>query len=142
MVSFFLLFCVQLAAKYYEMVLSAFVDEEPAGLLKLIDKWPPTVYKLQNVVTKVNYALEKEKDLQRQKDLTLALSKLLIFDRQYDKALDLYLRLGLDAFDLINQHGLEHFPSIAQRVLSFMRVNPEKVRIAKKKNQKKTSATL
>jgi vacuolar protein sorting-associated protein 41 len=116
----------QLSSKLYEIILSAFVDEDAAGFLKLIEKWPPAVYKLAHIVTKVSHALEKERDQQRQKDLTLALSKLFIFDRQYDKALDLYLRLGLDAFDLINQHGLEHFPSIGQRVLSFMRLSAEK----------------
>lgn len=116
----------QLSSKLYEIILSAFVDEDAPGFLKLVDRWPPSVYKLAHVVMKVSYALEKEREAQRQKELTLALSKLFIFDRQYDKALDLYLRLGLDAFDLVAQHGLEHFPSIAQRVLSFMRLNPEK----------------
>jgi len=62
----------------------------------------------------------------KQKELSLALTKLYILDRQHDKALELYLQLGLDAFDLIAQQGLDKFPSLQTRVLAFMKSNPDK----------------
>eukprot|EP01126_Amoeba_proteus_P049870 TRINITY_DN5851_c0_g1_i16.p1 TRINITY_DN5851_c0_g1~~TRINITY_DN5851_c0_g1_i16.p1 ORF type:complete len:820 (+),score=181.45 TRINITY_DN5851_c0_g1_i16:313-2772(+) len=102
----------------YEMVLSMLMNTDPEQFLHMIEKWPPTIYNLHNIIT----ALEEKERVGEIKgsSLLLALAKLYTYDKQFDKTLYIYLQLSYgDVFELISTHNL--FSKIGDKVLELMR---------------------
>ncbi|KAG8308451.1 Vacuolar protein sorting-associated protein 41 [Homalodisca vitripennis] len=91
----------------YEMVLYEFLKTDPEGFLSKIKEWPPVLY---NVPAVVNATLEHLLVVSQQtfKSVLLeALALLYSYDNKYDKALQMYLKLGHSGvFDLIAKHNL------------------------------------
>jgi hypothetical protein len=56
------------------MVLNDFLISDSAGFLRLVNTWPSTLYKLQNVINAVKDRIEKSKDPNTQKDLNMVRS--------------------------------------------------------------------
>jgi hypothetical protein len=106
-----------LSSKIYELVLNFFIVEDTAGLLSVLDKWPRDcgLFEPQTIITRIIDRLQ----IVEQVDLLHALAQLYIMIKQYDKALNVYLRLRQgDVFGLIKQYDL--YNSIKDKVLPLM----------------------
>ena len=67
-----------------------FVIDDPAGFLKTITEWSHTLYNIQNIIAQVKKRLVGSPGDECVMD---ALAKLYTYDKQYDKTLEIYLRL-------------------------------------------------
>lgn len=115
----------RLSEMIYEMVLNDFLKNNPHEFLVTINSWP-LVYKLQNIIAAVKDKLIRTEKKSDQHILHKALTVLYLHDKQYDNALDLYIRLGEDVFDLVTKHGAQHFRSLADKVLPIVKNNSGK----------------
>jgi len=114
----------------YEMVLNFFLNHDAKGFLKLVQDWPPSIYSVQTIINTVEEKDRLGEISEANSALLVALGVLYKNDKQYDKALSLYLRLGQKhcgdgvVFDLITTHNL--FDKIGDKVYELMKFNPEK----------------
>lgn len=72
----------------YEMVLYEYLQLDPVGFLRLVKEWPPTLYNTKAVINAINDHFNK-------KDANLLLEALAILyshEREYDRALTMYLK--------------------------------------------------
>ena len=100
----------------YEMVLNEFLQTDFGGFLNLIKEWPSDLY---NIQTLVNAVLDKLDRHREDRILLQCLGELYTYDKRYDKALDIYLRLKHnDVFQLIHKHNL--FDTISDKILLLM----------------------
>ncbi|XP_065201572.1 vacuolar protein sorting-associated protein 41 homolog [Planococcus citri] len=95
----------KLQPQYYEMVLYEFLKMEPENFLKILKEWPPKLYNIHAVI---NAVLERVvNDSNYKQTLLEALAILYTHSEQYDKALNMYLKLKhKDVFQLIHKHNL------------------------------------
>ncbi|KAK3916032.1 Vacuolar protein sorting-associated protein 41-like protein [Frankliniella fusca] len=94
----------RLDSTIYEMVLYEFLKLDAKGFLNILKEWSPDLYNVK-VVT----AALCEHCVQNEADTVLleALAILYSHDKQYDKALAVYLKLkNTDLFQLIRKHNL------------------------------------
>ncbi|XP_052869808.1 vacuolar protein sorting-associated protein 41 homolog [Anopheles cruzii] len=87
----------------YEMVLYEYLQLDPDGFLRLVKEWPPSLYNTKAVINAINDHFNK-------KDANILLEALAILyshEREYDRALTMYLKLQhKDVFELIATHDL------------------------------------
>ena len=105
----------------YEMVLQDFLRRDEEGFLELVRTWPPQLYTISTVVH-----LLIEQLLQSPDNTTLlrALATLYSYQRKYDKAMAMYLKLGHpDVFSLIRQHRL--FKAIEDKIQALLELDQE-----------------
>lgn len=87
----------------YELILNDFLNNDPGKFLETVTAWPPSLYKVQNIITAVREKLKKDSNEQ----LMDALAKLFTYNGEYDNTLLIYLRLKRgDAFGLIAERQL------------------------------------
>jgi len=107
---------VRLDPAIYEMVLFDFLKTNLDGFLNFIREWPSDLYNLTAVVNIVIEQLLVEPD---NPTLLRSLATLYSYQRKYDKAMAMYLKLGhKDVFTLIRQHRL--FKAIHDKILSLL----------------------
>ena len=112
----------RLGRPIYEMTLNHFLECDHRQLNQTVKDWPPELYGLDIVIPAV------EDHARREPDPTLlheTLAMLYTYDRQFDKALATYLRLGRgDVFGLIDTHNLFH--SIQDKIALLLAFDAEK----------------
>jgi len=100
----------------YEMVLYDFLKTDVEGFLNFIRLWPADLYNLSAVVNVVIEQLLVQPD---NATLLRSLATLYSYQRKYDKAMAMYLKLGhRDVFTLIRQHRL--FKAIHDKILALL----------------------
>ena len=105
----------------YEMVLFDFLKTDVDGFLAYIRQWPSDLYNLSAVVNVVIEELLVHPDNQT---LLRALATLYTFQRKYDKAMAMYLKLGhKDVFGLIRQHRL--FKDVHEKIVALMNLDQQ-----------------
>ena len=105
----------------YEMILFDYLKTDVEGFLKYIRLWSPDLYNLSAVV---NVVIEEL--LVRPDNLTLlrALATLYTYQRKYDKAMAMYLKLGhKDVFSLIRQHRL--FKDVHDKIVALISLDQQ-----------------
>ena len=112
---------LSLDAAIYEMILFDFLKTDVEGFLKYIRLWPSDLYNLSAVVNVVIEELLEQPDNQT---LLRALATLYTYQRKYDKAMAMYLKLGhKDVFSLIKQHRL--FKAVHDKILALMSLDQQ-----------------
>eukprot|EP00092_Neocalanus_flemingeri_P033946 GFUD01036912.1.p1 GENE.GFUD01036912.1~~GFUD01036912.1.p1 ORF type:complete len:874 (+),score=241.55 GFUD01036912.1:57-2678(+) len=107
---------VRLDPAVYEMVLYDFLKTDVEGFLNFIRLWSSDLYNLSAVVNVVIEQLLIQPD---NATLLRSLATLYSFQRKYDKAMAMYLKLGhRDVFTLIRQHRL--FKAIHDKILALL----------------------
>jgi hypothetical protein len=110
----------RLSRAEYEQVLAHFIAEDHEGLLATVKRWPADVYESRNVITAVQDRLAKAPSA----PLEQALGELLFQDRQYSRALDVFLRIRRpDLFQLLRAPAV--FDAAKDKVLRLMRCDAE-----------------
>jgi hypothetical protein len=105
----------------YEMVLLDFLRTDEEGFLELVRTWPSQLYSTSAVVHALIEALLQAPD---NATLLRALATLYSYQRKYDKAVAMYLKLGHpDVFNLIRQHRL--FKAIEDKVQALLELDQE-----------------
>eukprot|EP01119_Soliformovum_irregulare_P019120 TRINITY_DN5998_c0_g1_i1.p1 TRINITY_DN5998_c0_g1~~TRINITY_DN5998_c0_g1_i1.p1 ORF type:complete len:882 (+),score=254.78 TRINITY_DN5998_c0_g1_i1:60-2705(+) len=109
----------------YEMVLCHFLSsndpQDHKRFLGLVELWRSNLYQIKNVINALNQRIQEKSD----DYLMDALAKLYTFDKQFDKTLEIYLRLKRgNAFDLIKEHDL--FDSVRDKVALLMKYDAGK----------------
>ena len=85
----------------YEMVLNEFLLTDSERFLQLVREWPSHLYKVQTVINALLERLDRDRT---NTYLIRALGDLYSYERQFDKALSIYLRLKhKDVFQLIRK---------------------------------------
>ena len=104
----------QLPKLVYEIVLNNFLQYDHPRLLQTIREWPSTLYDVETVI---NAILDHLQQTDENTDvLNNALAELYAFAGQFDKALDIYLRLKRgNPFQLIEKYKL--FANIRDKVV-------------------------
>jgi len=109
----------KLDSAIYEMVLYDFLQTDAEGFLALIRKWPSDLF---NTIALSNAVLEHLRADPDNILLLRSLATLFTYQRKYDKAMEVYLRLRHeDVFVLIRQHRL--FKAIHDKIPSLMDLN-------------------
>lgn len=111
----------KLNPQVYEMVLYEYLNLDRTGLLSLIKEWPPNLYNTTAVINAIH-------DHYEQKDKNILLEALAILyshEREYDKALTMYLKLQhKDVFQLIKKHNL--YGAIRNMIVELIKLDEEK----------------
>lgn len=104
----------------YEMVLNAFLQDDPKGFLNLIKKWPCKVYNIPTVIS----AVQERLTLVPIPELRESLCELYILDKRYDKALNdlIEIKSKSRVFELIKNNKL--FGSIHDKLEVLMELDP------------------
>lgn len=111
----------KLNPQVYEMVLYEYLKLDRPGFLSLIKEWPPNLYNTTAVINAIHDHFEK-----KDKNILLeALAILYSHEREYDKALTMYLKLQhKDVFQLIKKHNL--YAAIHKMVVELIKLDSEK----------------
>ncbi|KAJ8313760.1 hypothetical protein KUTeg_008321 [Tegillarca granosa] len=110
-----------LSPAIYEMILNEFIQCDCEKFLKTLKEWPPTLYKIENIITATSEKLDRDRD---NKILLQALGELYGYERSFDKALAIFIRLKhKDVFTLIHKHNL--FNSISDKIVQLMEFDKE-----------------
>ncbi|XP_077978241.1 vacuolar protein sorting-associated protein 41 homolog [Glandiceps talaboti] len=105
----------------YEMILNDYLQTDIEGFHQLIKEWPHHLYDLMTIVNAVQERLSREPE---HKLLLRTLGELYTYDKRFDKALAIYLKLGhKDVFQLIHKHNL--FDSIQDKIVLLMEFDTE-----------------
>lgn len=112
-----------LSPALYELVLSAFLQADHPGFLRIIKEWPPQLYSVQAIINAViEYLLRNP----NQKTLLEALGALYTFVKQFDKALTIYVKLKHhDVFELITRHNLYKTITDKQLTIALVEVDTD-----------------
>ncbi|GFT96345.1 vacuolar protein sorting-associated protein 41 homolog [Nephila pilipes] len=112
---------VTLAKTVYEMILNEFLQHDQKGFLDLIRSWPSNLY---IVPTIINVVLEQLALYPQSKLLLESLSELYIYDKKFDKALNVLVEIGSKdrVFELIQNHN--QFANIHDKLETLMSLNP------------------
>ncbi|XP_033100786.1 vacuolar protein sorting-associated protein 41 homolog [Anneissia japonica] len=112
----------RLSKAVYEMILNDFLITDLKGFHRLIRSWPQDLYDLMTIVSAVKDLLRKFPD---DPILNQTLGDLYSYDKRYDKALAIYLKLGhKDVFALIQKHNLLH--SIQDKLVMLMELDGDR----------------
>ncbi|XP_070565310.1 vacuolar protein sorting-associated protein 41 homolog [Ptychodera flava] len=112
---------MRLSQAIYEMILNDYLQTDYEGFNKLIKEWPHTLYDLMTIVNAVQERLDRDPE---QPILLKTLGELYTYDKRYDRALAIYLKLGhKDVFQLIHKHNL--FDSIQDKIVLLMEFDTE-----------------
>ena len=112
---------LNLDAAIYEMILFDFLKTDVEGFLKYVRQWPSDLYNLSAVVNVVIEELLLQPDNQT---LLRALATLYTYQRKYDKAMAMYLKLcHKDVFSLIKQHRL--FKAVHDKILALITLDQQ-----------------
>ena len=112
---------VKLDPAIYEMILFDFLKTDVDGFLQYIRQWPHDLYNLSAVV---NVVIEELLLTPDNDTLLRALATLYTYQRKYDKAMAMYLKLGhKDVFSLIRQHRL--FRSVDDKVVALINLDQQ-----------------
>lgn len=113
----------RLGANVYAMVLNEFLQSDYVRFQQTIREWPPTLYDVRKIITAV---IEQHgKDPKGHGILMETLGELYTHDKQFDKALHIYLKLKRgDVFNLISKYNL--FDSIQDKIVLLMEFDAEK----------------
>jgi len=116
----------QLSDTVYEMVLSHFLKKDHIGFRDTIHTWPTNLYNMDNVITAVVDQLgEIHPEIgttERNETLLEALGYLYTLNKQYTKAVHVYLELQQnDVFDLVKK--LDLFEAVRDKILPLMQLN-------------------
>ncbi|GBM04489.1 Vacuolar protein sorting-associated protein 41 [Araneus ventricosus] len=105
----------------YEMILNEFLQLDQKGFLDLIRSWPSYLYSVPTIISVV---LEQLALYPQSKLLLESLSELYIFDKKFDKALNVLIEIGSKdrVFELIENHN--QFANIHDKVDILMSLNP------------------
>lgn len=111
----------KLNPQVYEMVLYEYLKLDRLGFLALIKEWPPSLYNTAAVINAIHDHFEK-----KDKNILLeALAILYSHEREYDKALTMYLKLQhKDVFQLIKKHNL--YNAIRNMIVELIKLDSEK----------------
>ncbi|XP_041366904.1 vacuolar protein sorting-associated protein 41 homolog [Gigantopelta aegis] len=111
----------KLSPAVYEMVLNEFLHTDEQRFYQLIKGWPQDLY---NIETIINVLLTRL-DFDRNNSILLqSLGQLYTYQRSFDKALAIYLRLQHpDVFQLIYKHNL--FDSISDKIIQLMKFDQD-----------------
>jgi vacuolar protein sorting-associated protein 41 len=111
----------KLNPQVYEMVLYEYLKLDRPGFLSLIKEWPPNLYNTTAVINAIHDQFEK-----RDKNILLeSLAILYSHEQEYDKALQMYLKLQhKDVFQLIRKHNL--YGSISKMIVELIKLDSEK----------------
>uniref|UniRef100_A0A1Q3FE53 Vacuolar protein sorting-associated protein 41 homolog n=1 Tax=Culex tarsalis TaxID=7177 RepID=A0A1Q3FE53_CULTA len=105
----------------YEMVLYEYLQLDPEGFLGLIKEWEPGLYNTKAVINAINDHFNK-------KDANILLEALAILyshEKEYDKALTMYLKLQhKEIFELIKRHDL--YSVIKDTIVQLIELDSEK----------------
>lgn len=111
----------KLNPQVYEMVLYEYLKLDREGFLSLIKEWHPNLYNTTAVINAIHDHFEKKDKL----ILLEALAILYSHERDYDKALKMYLKLQhKDVFQLIKKHNL--YGAIKQMIVELIKLDNEK----------------
>ncbi len=112
----------RLGRNMYEMVLNCFLTENHEQFMQTIKEWPPALYSIDKIIPAVEERLRKDPGAAV---LNETLAILYGNDKQFDKALAIYLKLGHgDVFGLIEKHNLFH--SIQDKIALLMNFDNKK----------------
>jgi len=107
---------IKLDPAIYEMVMFEFLKTDTEGFLKLVRTWSSDIYNIAAVVNVVIEQLLLDPD---NETLLRALATLYTYQRKYDKAMAMYLKLRhLDVFQLIRQHSL--FSAVHDKIAALI----------------------
>lgn len=111
----------KLSPQVYEMVLYDYLLSDREGFLQLIKEWTPNLYNPSAVINAIqNHFDKKDKNI-----LLEALAILYSYEKQYDKALAVYLKLQhKDVFQLIKKHNLYNI--IQSMIVELINLDSEK----------------
>jgi len=112
-----------LSATCYELVLNSLLERNHNAFLSHIEQWPSSLYHIETVITAV---VDKLNTTDRtNQTLTLALAKLYMKNKDYDKTLSKYLEIQQGpVFSLIEEYDL--FDTIKDKVCLLMQFDEEK----------------
>ncbi|KFM71721.1 Vacuolar protein sorting-associated protein 41-like protein, partial [Stegodyphus mimosarum] len=105
----------------FEMILNEFLQHDQKGFLDLIRTWPSHIYDISTIISIV---LEQLALFPKSELLLESLSELYIYDKKFDKALNVLIEIGSKdrVFELIQNHNL--FGSIHDKLETLMVLNP------------------
>ncbi|GBP30829.1 Vacuolar protein sorting-associated protein 41 homolog [Eumeta japonica] len=112
-----------LAPHVYELIFYEYLKIDPQGFLKLIQEWNATLYRTSVIIKAViEHLLTTEVD----KNIYLeALAVLYCYEKKYDKALTMYLKLQhKDVFNLIVKHNM--YSVIDDKIMELMTLDCDK----------------
>lgn len=111
----------KLSPQVYEMVMYEYLKLDKPGFLELIKEWQPHLYNATAVINAIHEHFDK-----KDKNILLeALAILYSHEREYDKALTMYLKLQhMDVFNLIKKHNL--YGSIKPMIVELIKLDSEK----------------
>ncbi|GAB5371679.1 hypothetical protein AAMO2058_001600500 [Amorphochlora amoebiformis] len=114
----------RLSTKIYNLVLNHLVQIDPPCLLKYLHVWPVGIYDLSATITAVIDRLN-QKVTQQSPDLMRALGELYMFDKQFEKAIQVYLQLKSDEV-FMYVRSLDLFGFVKGYVLQMMTLDQPK----------------
>ncbi|XP_076360932.1 vacuolar protein sorting-associated protein light isoform X2 [Tachypleus tridentatus] len=123
----------------YEMVLNEFLEHDCKGFLKLVQEWPSDLYSIPTIIKAVDYRLTFEPD---NNVLLLSLGELYTYEKKFDKALVIYLKIGNNqrVFELIREHNL--FSVIHDKLEELMELDTKEATRLLVENVDKVPITL
>ncbi|XP_064614137.1 vacuolar protein sorting-associated protein 41 homolog [Liolophura sinensis] len=106
----------KLSPAIYEMVLNEYLQSDYKGFHQLVKSWPCTLYNIQTIVNAVLDRLDRDRN---DRTLLQSLADLHTYEKRFDKALAIYLRLqDPGVFKLIHKHNL--FDAINDKIVQLM----------------------
>ncbi|GIY61763.1 vacuolar protein sorting-associated protein 41 homolog [Caerostris darwini] len=111
----------ELVPALYEMILNEFLHHDQKGFLNLVQTWPSYLYQVPAVISVVTEQLVL---YPQSKVLQESLSELYIYDKKFDKALNVLVEIGSTdrVFELIKNHN--QFTNIHDKLEALMSLNP------------------
>ncbi|KAK7109649.1 hypothetical protein V1264_013653 [Littorina saxatilis] len=110
-----------LSPSIYEMVLFDFLQSDYAQFYQLIKTWPHELYNKEVMINTVVSRLDRDPD---QELLIQSLGQLYAYQKAFDKALAIYLRLkNKDVFNLIQKHSL--YRALSDQIRPLMALDSE-----------------
>ncbi|KAG1743621.1 uncharacterized protein EDB91DRAFT_1125116 [Suillus paluster] len=134
----------QLGHLVYEMILGHFLAHDKQSLMRTIKEWPKSIYDISVVIFAVQAELERSPSSSSSRSspapdaiiLMECLAELYTANRQYGKALPVFLRLRRqNVFELIREHNL--FTDVKDQVLLLVEFDQE---LLEKRKQEGTEA--
>uniref|UniRef100_A0A336LZS8 Fructose-1,6-bisphosphatase isozyme 2 n=1 Tax=Culicoides sonorensis TaxID=179676 RepID=A0A336LZS8_CULSO len=111
----------KLSPHVYEMVLYEYLQLDPIGFLNILKEWQPNLYNSAAVIN----AIHDHFDRKYQHILLESLAILYSHEKEYDKAVAMYLKLQhKDVFELIRKHDL--YGVIKNMILKLIQLDSEK----------------
>ncbi|PVD30846.1 hypothetical protein C0Q70_10121 [Pomacea canaliculata] len=111
----------RLSPAIYEMILNDFLQRDYAQFYHLIKTWPHDLYNKEALINAVVNLLDRELD---QELLLQSLGQLYAYQKAFDKALAIYLRLkNKEVFGLIQKHSL--YTAVSDKIQALMELDWE-----------------